>query len=69
MDFDDLRKRFNSHALSPQCEEDVADVRASCLTLASELNHLTPDCMEKSLAMTRLEEVMFWSNAAIARNQ
>lgn len=30
-------------------------------------NRHLPDGREKSLAMTRLEEVMFWSNAAIAR--
>ena len=37
------------------------------LDLAHVLNELVPDSREKSLAITHLEEVMMWSNAAIAR--
>lgn len=46
-----------------------SSVRDKCYALASELNHLLPPGREKSLALARLEEVMFWSNAAVARER
>ena len=36
--------------------------------LAHQLNDLLPDSREKSLAITALEEVRAWGNAAIAHN-
>jgi len=32
------------------------------------INDLVPDSREKSLAVTSLEQAMFWANAGIARN-
>lgn len=43
-------------------------VRNECRHLANTLDTLVPDSREKSLAMTKLEEVMMWANAGIARN-
>jgi hypothetical protein len=43
-------------------------VRQACRRLADELNAKLPEGREKSLAITHLEEVMFWGNAAIARS-
>lgn len=43
-------------------------VRSLCGELANYLQAMLPDGREKALAMTKLEETMFWSNAAIARN-
>ena len=42
-------------------------VRAACLELAHQLNDDLPEGREKSVAITKLEEAMFWANAAIAR--
>lgn len=66
---DDLVQRFNYHP--PQTDARRAQhqsVRDWCLSLAQSLNVLLPDGREKALAVTNLEQVMFWGNAAIARH-
>lgn len=44
-------------------------IRDNAGSLAEALNRLCPPSRELSLAMTKLEEVVFWANAAIARNE
>jgi hypothetical protein len=64
----DLRRRFKHHP--PRDEKTIEHhqhVRSGCTELALCLNDLLPEGREKSLAITHLEEVMMWSNAAIAR--
>jgi hypothetical protein len=69
MDTDELTRRFAYHK-PPDDRTMVAHdtVRLSCVELAHNLNVLLPEGREKSLAITHLEEVMFWSNASIARD-
>lgn len=43
-------------------------VRAGCKALAEYLNNNVPDGREQSLAITNVEQAMFWANAAIARS-
>ncbi|MHB0864738.1 Acb2/Tad1 domain-containing protein [Paenibacillus sp. SEL3] len=43
-------------------------VRSACKELAYVLDELLPASREKALAATKLEEVMMWANAAVARN-
>lgn len=65
----DLVNRFTYHP--PRDDSVVAAhqfIRSSCLALAQELDLQLPDGREKSLAITKLEETMFWANAAIARS-
>lgn len=66
---DDLVNRFSYHK-PPNYQVEVmhSKVRKNCLEFARYLNKL-PDGRELSLAITHLEEVMFWSNAAIARGK
>ena len=65
---EDLQNRFAFHPATTQDRQEAhQDVRDMCLTLANELNERLVDGREKSLAITRLEEVMFWANASIAR--
>lgn len=70
MEIVELLHRFHYHPPLQETTKDLhQDIRSRCWGLASYLNDRLPDGREKSLAITHLEEVMFWSNAAIARNQ
>lgn len=65
----DIEHRFAFHAASTEEKRDAhTSVRQQCRQLADFLNEKLPEGREKSLAITHLEEVMFWGNAAIARN-
>lgn len=68
VDSDDLENRFNYHKPDEAKAGVHEGVRGECKGLAYTLNELLPEGREKSLAITKLEEVMFWANAAIARN-
>jgi len=65
---EDIEHRFAFHAATT-AEKILAhgSARGLCRSLAMQLNDMLPEGREKSLAITHLEEVMFWSNAAIAR--
>lgn len=68
MDTKDLENRFAFHpATTEKRRESHEHVREAALNLAKFLNDVVPEGREKSLAITHLEETMFWSNAAIAR--
>lgn len=69
MDPKDIEHRFAFHAASRQEKRDEhTSARQGCRQLADRLNELLPEGREKALAITKLEEVMFWANAAIARS-
>lgn len=70
MDSNDLDNRFKYHP-PKDAETQYAheQVRDNCLALAvNVIDRFCPESREKSLAITKLEEVMMWANAAIARN-
>jgi hypothetical protein len=65
---EDIKNRFTFHpADTAERQQLHQTVRSHCLRTAEVLNHLLPEGREKSLAITKLEEVMFWANATIAR--
>jgi hypothetical protein len=66
----ELEHRFGFHPANTIQRGNQHDAaRAACLTLAQELNALIPDDRpdEKERALVKVEEAMFWANAAIAR--
>ncbi len=70
MDPADIANRFDFHpATTEEKRDDHTSVRQGCKRLADDLNKRLPDCREKSLAITHLEEAMFWGNAALARKE
>lgn len=68
MEHGDIDNRFDYHAPDAEKRTRHENVRGQCWSLANYLNTTLPEGREKSLAITKLEEAMFWANAAIARS-
>ena len=61
-----IEKRFTYH--SPKGREHrFQTLRDNAKSLAYEIKKQCPDSRERSLALTKLEEVIMWANASIAR--
>lgn len=65
----DIVNRFTFHPAKGDQAQRYETIRSMALELAAVLNQIAPDSRELSLAVTKLEEVVFWANAAIARNE
>lgn len=65
----DLEWRFTYHPPNDENKARHHFVRRECLDLAEYFDTNLVDGREKSLALTKLEEVMFWANASIARER
>lgn len=68
INLNELKNRFSHHPPNDRKKYHHEFVRTNCQSLAVILNQHIPEGREKALAMTKLEEVMFWANAGIARN-
>ena len=67
---EDLENRFKFHpATDEEKRNDHTSVRENCLQLALFINEKVPPGREQALAITKLEEVMMWANAGIARSK
>jgi len=65
---DDINRRFDHHP--PKDENTIEDhkaVREEVKATAVFLDLILPEGREKALALTKLEEVLMYANAAIAR--
>lgn len=65
----DLEKRFTYHKPTPEKAEKFPLIRNKAKELAYLIEELVPNGREKSLAITKLEEVVMWSNAGISREE
>lgn len=69
MNANDIVTRFTYHPPKNDQPEKYEEIRRAARSLASLLITLTPESREQSLAITHLEEAVFWANASIARNE
>ena len=64
----DIEKRFTYHSPKGR-EQRFQTLRDNAKSLAYEIKKQCPDSRERSLALTKLEEVIMWANASIAREE
>jgi len=68
IDQNDIDDRFAFHPATDDEKRDAhSSARQACKRAADTINELCPDGREKAVAITKLEEAMFWANAALAR--
>lgn len=65
----ELDIRFTYHAPFGDQAERYAEIRRQALHLAGVLATFCPQSRELSVALTKLDEVVFWANASIARRE
>ena len=63
----DIENRFTYHKPKEEDTMKFPLIRDMAKNLAYIIDENVPDGREKSLAMTKLEEVVMWANAGIAR--
>ena len=65
----ELEHRFTYHVPRTDQVPKYGMIRDTGLDVAQLLVELCPDNRELALALTKLDEVVFWANAAIARGE
>jgi hypothetical protein len=63
----EIDRRFDLHKPKPEDGERLDFVREILKNAADQINANTPACREQSLAITALEEALYWSVASIVR--
>lgn len=64
---EELQNRFTYHDSVGGQDEKYRAIRAKGLELAELIHGMCPDSRERSVAFTKLDEVIMWANASIAR--
>lgn len=63
-----IENNFKYHAPQPGQPELYQEIREKAKELAYLIDEKVPNSREKALAMTNLEQTVFWANAGVARN-
>ena len=66
---EELASRFTYHSPKGNQSDSYQAIRSSAHEFAIMIVDFTPVSREQSLALTHLEETVFWANAAIARRE
>lgn len=65
----DLENRFSYHSPKEGQADQYQAIRNMAKDFAMAIVAMAPDTRERALAITKLEEVVFWANAGIARHE
>lgn len=65
----EIENNFTYHAPKPGQAVRYDALRAKMKECAITVARLCPTSREQALAITHLEQAMFWANAAVARNE
>lgn len=65
---EELEARFKSYPMTDENKIKSHRLRNSTTILAESIDIYCPESREKSIALTKLEECLFWCNAALSRN-
>lgn len=66
---DEITKRFGTKTFTDNSKSASIIIRDSIIFAARNIDAQVPDGREKSLAFTKLEEALMWSNKGIAKGQ
>jgi len=64
-----LERDFTYHAPKEDQLPRYGELRARAMEFTALIMAFCPPSRERSLAITKIEEAVFWSNASIARNE
>ena len=68
-EFKELKNRFTYHAPKGDQQERYVQLRQHGFDLALHISTMVPPGRERALALTNLEQAIFWANAGIARGE
>lgn len=64
----DLDNNYMYHAPSENKQDKYHALRGNLKSVAKLITVLVPEGREQSIALTKIEEAMFWANAGVARD-